>query len=141
MATPAPSPLLNKGRCWGNNGGGRLGQDSAAANFGGGDGLMSGVDDIAIGDIISITAFNGTTCAVTQANAARCWGAGYGGRNGYGNELNIGNDTNSISTATDIDVVGAGTVDSADQVVAEIVSGIATCINNYHRAGEMLGPI
>ena len=121
---------LNKGRCWGNNDGGRLGQDSGAANFGGGVGLMSSVDDIAIGDIISITAFNGTTCAVTSSNAARCWGAGYGGRNGYGNELNIGNDTNSISTATDIDVVGAGTVDSADQVVAEIVSGIATCINS-----------
>ena len=27
-------------------------------------------------------------------------------------------------------MVGAGTVDSADQVVVEIVSGIATCINS-----------
>ena len=85
---------FKRGRCWGNNVDGRLGQDSATANFGSGVGLMSSVDDIAVGDIISITSFSGTTCAVTSSNA-RCWGANSNGRLGYGNN-SIGDGTNHL---------------------------------------------
>ena len=119
----------NKGRCWGRNQEGALGQDSSLAAIG--DGLLSGrniadVDDIAVGDIVSISTHSNTVCAVTASNAARCWGDAYRGRLGYGNETDISNGTTAISAATDIDVDA-----TSDTIVQSVVAtGVSTCMIN-----------
>ena len=115
----------SKGRCWGNNNAGVLGQDTGSEAIGNGStDAMSSIDDIAVGDITTISTHNHTTCAVTTTNTARCWGQNYRGRLGYNNTTSIGDGNVSIAAAVDLDV----DLD-ADNIVADILtSGITTCM-------------
>lgn len=69
-------------KCWGRNTYGQLGdgtatQRNAPVNV---NGLTSGVDSISVG--------YETTCAVTTAGGAKCWGANYNGQVGDGSTFN-----------------------------------------------------
>jgi alpha-tubulin suppressor-like RCC1 family protein len=81
----------DKVRCWGHGQYGQLGyasvtnvgDDEEPFNFG----------DVNVGEQVrQIAAGAQHTCAVTNTNQVYCWGAGDGGRLGYGNTVNRGDD-------------------------------------------------
>lgn len=94
--------LLDTGavRCWGKNITGQLGlgherpigdnelpSSAATVNVGGG--------------VIQVEAGGANTCALLNHGGLRCWGYGQDGRNGYGNQLDIG-DNESPASAGDV---------------------------------------
>jgi alpha-tubulin suppressor-like RCC1 family protein len=65
-------------KCWGNGDLGRLGNGAISSSSTPADvsGMSSGVVTISAGEIHS--------CALTTSGAAKCWGGGYNGRLGHG---------------------------------------------------------
>ena len=95
--------LLNAGtvRCWGAGGLGRLGSGNNASIL---DAALAG--DVNVGGTVTqITAGKSHTCALLDTGAVRCWGYGLGGRVGYGNVNDIG-DNEAPATAGDVNVGG-----------------------------------
>jgi alpha-tubulin suppressor-like RCC1 family protein len=89
-------------RCWGSGGVGQLGYASTSTI--GDDETPAAVGDVAVGSAVrDITAGLAHTCAILHTGAVRCWGHGYLGRLGYGNEAGIGDDETPAS-AGDIQV-------------------------------------
>ncbi len=91
-------------RCWGQGGAGRLGYGNVQ-NVGD-DETPDSVGDVNIGGkVVSVSAGFAHTCALLETGAVRCWGHGGGGRLGYGNVQNIGDDE-APASAGDVDVGG-----------------------------------
>ncbi|HMJ16442.1 MAG TPA: choice-of-anchor D domain-containing protein [Polyangiaceae bacterium] len=88
-------------RCWGDGSYGKLGYEIPSAPCGptclirddtiGNNELplTAGFVDIG-GRVVSLDAGTEHTCAVLDSGGVRCWGMGYSGRLGYGNEQNVG---------------------------------------------------
>jgi alpha-tubulin suppressor-like RCC1 family protein len=96
--------LLDNGnvRCWG--GGGRLGYANDVTI--GDDETPASAGDVDVGgSVVQIVAGIFHTCALLETGSVRCWGVGYNGALGYGNEDNIGDDETPAS-AGDVDVGG-----------------------------------
>jgi len=78
-------------RCWGTGSVGQLGYGDTVPRGG-----TPGTTPAAIGDVplggaaVSISAGLEHTCAMLAGDEVRCWGAGGGGRLGYGNEDDLG---------------------------------------------------
>ncbi len=87
--------LLSAGnlRCWGANWAGQLGYGNE--NYIGDDELPFTVGDVSVGGIVaklSTTTSYGTTCIILNTGGMKCWGDSYGGKLGYPNTNNIGDD-------------------------------------------------
>ena len=104
--------LDGRGRCWGRNDTGQLGQGNTTYI---GDGLgtaMSGLTDIDFGSgikISSIHAANTSTCVITTTGGLRCFGANGDGQAGQGHTQTISDGSNSrtISSEGDVNLGGA----------------------------------
>jgi cysteine-rich repeat protein len=105
--------LLNtsKVRCWGEGNSGQLGYANAN-NIGDNESPASAGDVNTGGTITQISAGSSHTCALLNTGKVRCWGAGSsngangtGGRLGYGNTFNIGDDE-TPSSVGDVNVGG-----------------------------------
>src|SRR5262249_4607912 len=83
-------------RCWGYGLRGELG-------YGNEDDVGYWNTPVDVGDVevggtaIPIAGGSAHTCALLEGSAIRCWGFGFGGRLGYGNELDIGDDETPAS--------------------------------------------
>jgi len=111
--------LLGTGsvRCWGDGTSGRLGYASTARI--GDNETPAGAGDVDVGGpVVDLAAGGQHTCAILATGAVRCWGAGGGGRLGYGNTSSVG-DTERPSSAGDVDLGGI-----AIQIAA---AGLHTC--------------
>jgi alpha-tubulin suppressor-like RCC1 family protein len=99
--------LLNgKVRCWGAGTLGQLGYGNIASV--GDDEHPASAGDVLLGAAAkSLSAGIGHTCALTAADAVRCWGSAGSGQLGYGNTLTIGNDEHP-STAGDVLLIPQG---------------------------------
>jgi len=76
-------------RCWGDGSGGRLGYGNPDTI--GDNELPSSVGPLDLGGKArAIAAGEFHTCAILASGKVRCWGSGAGGRLGYGNENDIG---------------------------------------------------
>jgi cysteine-rich repeat protein len=85
--------LLDGGtiRCWGTGVDGRLGYGNIDTI--GDDETPASVGIVDVGALVDqVVAYNGHTCALTNAQNVRCWGSGLLGRLGYGNQVTIGDD-------------------------------------------------
>jgi cysteine-rich repeat protein len=104
-------------RCWGAGDAGRLGYGN---EFNIGAAVTPAmVGDVPVGGLVAqISAGGYHTCAVMVGGAVRCWGAGMGGRLGYGNTNDIG-DNELPSAAGDVNVGGP--------VSKVAVGGVHTC--------------
>ena len=84
---------LNDGklRCWGAGAGGQLGYGNTDTI--GDNDLPVLAGDVPVGAaVVSVATGIGHTCAITANGAIRCWGLGQGGRLGYANTDNVGDD-------------------------------------------------
>jgi len=91
-------------RCWGDGASGRLGYGNT--NDIGDNELPSSVGLVPIGEnVTAISCGQGHTCAVTESQNVRCWGAPFWGQLGYGNMVTIGDDETPAS-AGDVPVGG-----------------------------------
>ena len=89
-------------RCWGSNSAGQLGYGNTEDI--GDDETPAEAGDINVGKtVIQIATGDQHTCAVLENGAVRCWGQGFFGRLGYGNEDDIGDDESPASAG---DVLG-----------------------------------
>ena len=121
--------LLNAGtvRCWGNGGLGRLGYGNLAT-IGDNETPASAGDVNVGGTVTQITAGKHHTCALLDTGAVRCWGYGIGGRVGYGNVNDIG-DNEAPATAGDVNVGGIVTQITAgeEHTCALLDTGAVRC--------------
>lgn len=100
--------LLTTGkvRCWGINPFGQLGYADTEAI--GDDESPASAGDVDIGaPVVQVVAGGDHTCALLYDGAVRCWGTGYMGSLGYGNEETIGDDESPADAG---DVFVGGTV-------------------------------
>jgi len=98
--------LLDTGnvRCWGAGSFGRLGYGNT--NDIGDDETPASAGDVPVGGtVVQIAARGPFTCALLDTGAVRCWGLGTGGRLGYGNTNDIGDDE-TAANAGDVPVGG-----------------------------------
>jgi alpha-tubulin suppressor-like RCC1 family protein len=94
-------------RCWGKNVGGQCGYGAEGFDIGDGETPASmGNVDVGSGVIVDIAAGGDSTCVLLQGGAVRCWGLGAGGKLGYGNVEDIG-DNEIPATAGDVAVGGS----------------------------------
>jgi alpha-tubulin suppressor-like RCC1 family protein len=96
--------LLDTGnvRCWGANNSGQLGYGNTEDI--GDDETPASAGDVNLGKTaIQIAVGEQHTCAVLEDGAVRCWGQGFFGRLGYGNEDDIGDDETPASAG---DILG-----------------------------------
>ena len=118
--------LLNAGtvRCWGAGGLGRLGSGNNASIL---NAALAGDVDVG-GTVTQITAGKHHTCALLDTGAVRCWGYGLGGRLGYGNTNDIG-DNETPATAGDVTVGGTVTqiVAGEEHTCALLDTGAVRC--------------
>ncbi len=130
--------LLSSGsvRCWGVGSNGRLGY---------GDGENVGDDetpaeagDVAIGGAVELLAAGEYhTCALLEGGAVRCWGAGSGGRLGYGDVSTVGDDE-LPADAGDVNVGGLVVhLDAGGQHTCAVLDGGA--VRCWGAAGARLG--
>jgi cysteine-rich repeat protein len=99
--------LLNgKVRCWGAGGPGQLGYGNT--NTIGDNEHPASAGDVLLGAAAkSLSAGIGHTCAITAADAVRCWGGAFSGQLGYGNSNTIG-DNEHPSTVGDVSLIPQG---------------------------------
>jgi cysteine-rich repeat protein len=98
--------LLDTGavRCWGSGEHGQLGHGNTGDI--GDDEEPAAAGDVNVGGrVIQLIAGGYHTCALLETRAVRCWGAGWAGQLGYGNENTIGDDE-APAMAGDVDVGG-----------------------------------
>jgi cysteine-rich repeat protein len=77
--------------CWGTGGSGQLGY--ANTNNIGDDEFPSTLDAVNVGAVnLQVAAGGSQSCSLGMAGTARCWGSGFGGQLGYGNNNTIGDD-------------------------------------------------
>jgi alpha-tubulin suppressor-like RCC1 family protein len=87
-------------RCWGGNSYGELGMGNL--DYVGDDELPEDVPLVDVGGAVSnVAAGADHTCAVLANGTVRCWGLAGGGRLGYGDEINIG-DNEPAGAAGDV---------------------------------------
>jgi len=113
--------------CWGYGGLGRLGYANTANIGDETTAAQSGPVDVG-GAAVQVAAGGAHTCALLQTGAVRCWGLGRGGRLGYANEKDIGDDETPAS-AGDIDLGGKAVQVSAgwDHTCALLETGDLRC--------------
>ena len=103
--------LDGKGRCWGRNGLGQLGQDNINYIGNGAGTAMTGLTDIDFGSgikISSIHAGNGASCVITTAGGLRCFGDNSDGEAGQGHTDNISDGSSrTIESEGDVNLGGA----------------------------------
>jgi len=120
--------LLDAGnvRCWGYGADGRLGYGDTE-NVGVWE-VPAEAGDVDVGGVVvQIAAGKKHTCAVLDDGAVRCWGYGEGGRLGYGNEENIGDDE-APATAGDVPLDGPATAISVhESTCALMTDGAVRC--------------
>ena len=107
--------LLDTGnvRCWGKGSRGRLGYGNE--NNIGDDETPETAGDVQVGGaVVQLAAGFEYSCAVLDTGAVRCWGRGFSGQLGYGNNNDIGDDETPAS-AGDVPVGG---------VVVQIATGV-----------------
>lgn len=93
-----------KVRCWGRNTYGQLGYRSPETV--GDDEPPASAGDVDVGGFVThVAAGFGHTCVLLMGGEVRCWGLGSGGRLGYGNTHDIGDDE-SPASAGDVDIGG-----------------------------------
>ncbi len=83
-------------RCWGAAGFGQLGY-AATNNIGDNEHPASAGDVTVGGTVIEIDAGQNHTCALLGSGMVRCWGLGEGGRLGYANTQNVGDNETPAS--------------------------------------------
>ena len=141
--------LLDTGvvRCWGAGGLGRLGSGNNASIL---DAALAGDVDVG-GTVTQITAGKHHTCVLLNTGAVRCWGYGSGGRLGYGNANDIG-DNEVPATAGDVTVGGTVTqiVAGEEHTCALLDTGAVRCwglgangrlgYGNTNNIGDVLTP-
>lgn len=120
-------------RCWGLNTVGQLG-------YGHTRNIGDGADDFPLVDVnlggrraIQVDAGNNHTCAVLDGGALSCWGRGFGGALGYGNETDL-----LDPSATDVNV-GAGVRQvstGSAHTCALLSTGFLNCWG-FNSAGEL----
>lgn len=104
-------------RCWGSGADGRLGYNGTGDI--GGAGTPAEAGDVPLGGkATAITTGYRHTCALLTTQRVRCWGYGYAGRLGYGNEANVGDDETPASV---------GDVNVGGPVVAISAGALHTC--------------
>ncbi|HWO19666.1 MAG TPA: DUF4215 domain-containing protein [Kofleriaceae bacterium] len=98
--------LLNTGsvRCWGEGQFGRLGYGNET-DIGDNEAPASAGDVLVGGSVVQISASNENTCALLDTGAVRCWGDGFLGQLGYGNQTDVG-DNEAPSSAGDVLIGG-----------------------------------
>lgn len=118
-------------RCWGLGAQGQLGRSDLVSIGDDEPGLGEGVH--LGGEAIQLAAGDRHTCALMEAGKVRCWGAGYDGRLGYGNETTIGDDEHPLR-AGDVNVGGAvrDLVAGYDHTCALMSTGNVRCWGSYH---------
>lgn len=112
--------LLDTGavRCWGANNYGQLGYGHTLTI--GDNEVPATAGDVPLGGLATqISAQSRHVCALLVGGTVRCWGYGYKGRLGYGNELNIG-DNETPASVGDVNV--GGIVESVH------AGGLHTCV-------------
>ena len=114
-------------RCWGSGGFSNLGYGNTD-NIGDNETPASAGDVNVGGTVTQITAGKSHTCALLDTGAVRCWGYGLGGRVGYGNVNDIG-DNEAPATAGDVNVGGMVTQITAgqDHTCALLDTGAVRC--------------
>jgi len=115
--------ILDSGavRCWGRGDGGKLGYGDT--NDIGDDETPALAGDVNVGGTVEqLAAGFAHTCALLDTGVVRCWGRGDGGKLGYGNTDNIGDDEDPAS-AGDVNVEGGNAL-----TVVQLATGFAhTC--------------
>ena len=111
--------LLDNGavRCWGDGGYGRLGYGNVN-DIGDNEEPASAGDVNVGGTVVQLAAGFTHTCALLDTGAVRCWGYGFYGNLGYGNNDTIGNNEDPAS---------AGDVNVGGTVVQLAAGGQHTC--------------
>lgn len=113
--------LLDTGkiRCWGQNADGQLGYGDTETI--GDDENPSVAGDVIVGfGAIQVSAGDRHTCVVTNSNGGlRCWGRGFNGQLGYGNNQNVGD--NEIPAIV-------GSVSTGGKVVQVSTDQARTCV-------------
>jgi alpha-tubulin suppressor-like RCC1 family protein len=133
--------VLERGnvRCWGRGDRGILG---VAVPFGqdiGDDEPASALGNVDIGGrVVQVASGFSFTCALLDTGNVRCWGSGFGGKLGYGNTNNIGDDETPAS-AGDVDLGGIAVqiTTGDDHACAVLTRGRVRCWGNG--AGGALG--
>lgn len=78
-------------RCWGDNSLGQLGLGNIIA-IGSNDAAWATTDAALSGAVASLAAGSGHNCALLVDGSVQCWGEGSGGKLGYGDTENVGDD-------------------------------------------------
>jgi alpha-tubulin suppressor-like RCC1 family protein len=122
-----PAVQSRKVRCWGYGDSGALGYGNT--NEIGNNETPASAGDVNVGGVaVQVAAGEDHTCAILDTGAVRCWGWGYRGRLGYGNETTIG-DNEAASSGGDIDLGGrAVQIDAGmEQTCALLDTGSVRC--------------
>jgi cysteine-rich repeat protein len=135
--------LLDTGavRCWGRADDGQLGYGNTFTI--GDNETPSSAGDVDVGGAVSqIVAGGRRTCALLDTGAVRCWGTANGGRLGYANDEDIG-DNETPASAGDVDVGGVVTQIGLGEshTCALLESGAARCwgFSLPYGTGETIG--
>ena len=105
--------LLDNGsvKCWGAGGNGRLGS-GAADDLGDGPGEMGdALAPVSLGTgrtALAITTGGAHTCALLDNYVIKCWGNGFDGKLGYGNQNNLGDQSGQMGDALAAVPLGTG---------------------------------
>lgn len=112
-------------KCWGDNTYGQLGSAGA---------YLSAIPKDVIGlssGVVSITAGDGYSCAVTSAGAAKCWGNNAYGKLGNNNTMNSPTPVEVAGLSSGVTAISAGTAHTC-----AVVSGAARCWG-YNSEGQL----
>ncbi|MEM9463402.1 MAG: hypothetical protein AAGF11_55180 [Myxococcota bacterium] len=108
-------------RCWGEGSQGQLGYGNVDDI--GDDETPKSVGSVPVGvPVVALAAGLEHTCAVLLGGTVRCWGDGAGGRLGYGNEFDVGDD----ETPQDVGDVDLGPLRVAELFIGSTAS--STCV-------------